>query len=73
MRNGKAHELTGSGPVNLFLEPATTGSGHGYKTTYLNGLEAKPRRYAFSPSYASHIVKRILEEQNRININNFTI
>ena len=73
VKNGKAHELTGSGPVNLFLEPSTTGGGHGYQTTYLNGLEAKPRRYAFSPSYASHIVKRILEEHSQIKINNFII
>ena len=60
---GRAEDLTGRSAVNLFLEPATTGEGHGKVVNQPNGKPAKPRRYALSPGFASLIVKRILEER----------
>jgi hypothetical protein len=62
IKSGLAHELT-SGDTN-YLEASTTGMGHGKTTTQpFSEIPARPRRFAFKPSYMNYILSKILIER----------
>ena len=62
IKAGLAHEL--SGKDTTYLEAATTGEGHGSKTTQpFSQIKAPPRRYAFKGSYMNYILSNIVLEK----------
>jgi len=62
IKAGLAHELSSSD--TNYLEPSTTGEGHG-KTVIqpFSKIPAKPRRFAFKPSYMNYVLSNILIER----------
>jgi DNA mismatch repair protein MutH len=59
IKSGLAHDLT-SGETN-YLEASTTGMGHGETTTQpFSEILARPRRFAFKPSYMNYVLSKIL-------------
>jgi len=59
IKSGLAHDLT-SGDTN-YLEASTTGMGHGKTTTQpFSEIPARPRRFAFKPSYMNYVLSKIL-------------
>lgn len=62
IRAGKAHEL--SSRDTLYLEAATTGSGHGVMVPQPNSsVPAKPRRWALKSSYMTNVVNALLSKK----------
>lgn len=62
IRDGKAHEI--SSRDTLYLEAATTGSGHGVMVQQPNSpVPAKPRRWALKSSYMTNVVNGLLAKK----------
>lgn len=65
VRAGKAHEI--SGRDTLYLEAATTGSGHGVTVPQPNSsTRAKPRRWMLKSSYMTGVLRTLLEKKNKV-------
>ena len=62
IKAGLAHELSSSD--TNYLEPSTTGQGHGEKVKQpFSKILARPRRFAFKPSYMNYILASIIIER----------
>ena len=62
IKAGLAHELSSSD--TNYLEPSTTGEGHGKTVNQpFSKIPARPRRFAFKPSYMNYILSNILIER----------
>lgn len=62
IKAGLAHELSSSD--TNYLEPSTTGEGHGKTVNQpFSKIPAPPRRFAFKPSYMNYILSNILIER----------
>lgn len=64
VRAGKAHEI--SGRDTLYLEAATTGSGHGKTVPQPNSdIPAKPRRWMLKSSYMTAVLNSLFDKKDK--------